>query len=179
MEYDKNRIEKLLERWENGETSLAEEAEIKKLLSTQITESETHKEAVVNEKAFNAMFSYFNAVAKLHSNKTLSIPELNSPYKTNVRRIKRIWSLSLTVAALFAIGTIVSLKMIKQDKEPVYICQIDGYIINDKEIVQEQFQAALSILNAGFYIINSPQVNYSEKKIMEALQYLEQYKNNE
>ncbi len=146
MEYNKREIEQLLERWENGETTLAEEAELKRLLSdAEVCAMLDEGDEEFSLEVESCMFDYFNSAAQETTENRVSIPE-EKPV-----RVKGVfgWLHAAVIAAAVAIAVTVSLTTQNNFSQEEYYCQVNGIGISDPEIANEQLETALSLISAS------------------------------
>ncbi len=182
MESERNGIRDLLARWERGGTSLEEERRLRETLGPQQDAGDEADKALHAEqeapepaerRAEKMMFAYFSKAAAQHSDKKITLPTEaeTDPAEKTVGRIRRLWAYSLSAAAAVAIAVTLSLTLLgTAHNEAEYYCTINGIAINDKEIAMEQFNAAMSLINAGFTIVES---SNTDNHIKQLLDYLE------
>lgn len=132
-------IDKLIDRYFEGETSLDEEQQIARYFEECNDLHDKHM----------AVREMFVAMSHLRQTESPITPPLSHP--TNMRRRRSIWLGSIGAAAASLLFGIVMFGIGKEDVQPIemtpdIICYIDGERILDKNAAQQATTQALDIV---------------------------------
>lgn len=130
------RIDELLNKYFEGETTREEERELKRIFREENISEEY--------EAYHPLFAYFEEETKVHLITNNKIIEKDIPHGRKPMKLKRhyIYTFSGIAAALLIILSITGIN--KQMNRPQNYIIIDGYKSADIRLAREQAKAAFS-----------------------------------
>ena len=143
------KVEALLEKYFDGETSIAEEKELQEYFSTQQVAPHLEK--------YTALFNHFAVAKEQHFEQEISLLKIQKDENRNHKRNLSWISIAASVVVLMGIGTYVF-----YNSEPVNNSKDLG-TYDDPEVAFKETQKALSLL--------SKNVNVG----IESVKYVEEY----